>query len=467
MRDGEPVGLPDRHIDILIQLLTRAGQVVTKDALIEAAWKDVAVTDNSLEQAISSLRRTLGAPEGETPYIETLARRGYRFRADVPVTTSRYSDEALGALLAPHRAFVDGRAALESLDRDQVVRAYGVFEEITRTAPDYAPAHLGLANALALQFESVRAGASRDESTLARAVHHASEACRLDPSSGEAWATLSFLFHQSHDAEKAIAAGRRAASLEPDNWRHHFRLAYVSWGEERLRAAHRVLKLLPHFPYAHWMAATVHIARQALVEAEHELVAGAAAQDRQPSSGSFRAVGLHLLLGLVRLAAADERAALDEFNRELALKDGGHIYTHEACANAWCAIGAIHLRYGKREEAIEAFEHALADVKGYPVAMAARAAARAADDPSCRTALDGSLRELHSHGAVMEAAIAEAVYETIVGDAARAAETVGAALQQLPAGSSGWMIPVDPLLQVGAYGGTWEGVLTLLRSRAA
>jgi DNA-binding winged helix-turn-helix (wHTH) protein len=75
-RGGEPFELPDRQLDILLLLVSKAGQVVSKDALIDAAWKDVAVGDNSLEQAISALRRTLGvAPDGQS-WIETLARRG-------------------------------------------------------------------------------------------------------------------------------------------------------------------------------------------------------------------------------------------------------------------------------------------------------------------------------------------------------------------------------------------------------
>ena len=51
-REGEPVALPERHVDILLLLVSRAGQIVSKETLIEAAWKGVAVTDNSLEQAI-------------------------------------------------------------------------------------------------------------------------------------------------------------------------------------------------------------------------------------------------------------------------------------------------------------------------------------------------------------------------------------------------------------------------------
>ena len=56
-RDGEPLALPDRHTAILLLLVAKAGKIVTKEALLDAGWKDVAVGDNSLEQAISSLRR--------------------------------------------------------------------------------------------------------------------------------------------------------------------------------------------------------------------------------------------------------------------------------------------------------------------------------------------------------------------------------------------------------------------------
>ena len=83
-----------------------------------------------------------------------------------------------------------------------------------------------------------RSAASRRRSALTTAVHHADEACRLDPSSGEAWAALGLVSHQARDPERAVAAARRATALEPDNWRHHLRLAYVSWSEERLRTAH-------------------------------------------------------------------------------------------------------------------------------------------------------------------------------------------------------------------------------------
>src|SRR5262245_25094038 len=112
LRGSETLDVPDRHVDILLLLTSAAGRVVSKDALIEAAWKGVAVGDNSLEQAISSLRKTLGNQPDGAPFIETLARRGYRFIAAVAHHQARHSDDALHSLLSPYRAFVEGRAAL-------------------------------------------------------------------------------------------------------------------------------------------------------------------------------------------------------------------------------------------------------------------------------------------------------------------------------------------------------------------
>src|SRR6187399_227053 len=114
-RGAESLAMPARHLDVLAALIARAGQVVSKDALVDAAWRDVAVTDNSLEQAISSLRRTLGSDDRGEPYIQTVPRQGYRFAAAVESRAERVTDDALDAILAPHRAWVEGRAALETL----------------------------------------------------------------------------------------------------------------------------------------------------------------------------------------------------------------------------------------------------------------------------------------------------------------------------------------------------------------
>ncbi len=131
-RDGGAVAVSDRHLDVLEHLVGRAGTVVTKNALIDVAWRDVAVTDNSLEQAISALRRTLGVGPDDQPYIQTIPRQGYRFTGPVSRAAARASDATLDALLAPHRAWLEGRAALETLEADQMIRARAVFERMRR-----------------------------------------------------------------------------------------------------------------------------------------------------------------------------------------------------------------------------------------------------------------------------------------------------------------------------------------------
>src|SRR4029079_492704 len=135
------------------------------------------------------------------------------------------------------------------------------FAEVLRSSPEYASAHIGMANACIMRFEMTRADPAPDVAALAVAADHARDACRLDPQSGEAWATLGFVLDRTGDPIDARAAATRAVTLEPDNWRHRFRLSYISWGDERLRAAHQTLTLLPNFGLAHWLGAHVHAER--------------------------------------------------------------------------------------------------------------------------------------------------------------------------------------------------------------
>ena len=458
-RDGTAIRLPDRHFDVLHHLVAQAGATVPKDALIEAAWADVAVTDNSLEQAVSALRRTLGSAPDGTPYIATVPRRGYRFTATVARLAARESDASLDALLAPHRAWLEGRAALETLERDQIAGAREVFERVVASVPEHALAHIGLANACAMQFETTRADESPDAAALAAAGRHAREACRLDPQSGEAWATLGFVLDRTGNHADALAALRRAVSLEPDNWRHHFRLSYVSWGEERLRAARRTLALLPGFALAHWMVATVHVARNVLDPAARELEAGIAFQDHQADHTPFSAVGLHWMRGLVHLARGAADDALAELHRELACESANHLYGRECCANTWYAIGALHLRQDRLADARLAFQRALDRVAVHPLArMALVALSETAGTvpPSSRSDPGG-----------VDAAFGRAAMLVLRGEHAAAAQTVDDALAAAPAGNAGWLLPIEPLLNVSARPGVWEPALARLRARSS
>jgi DNA-binding winged helix-turn-helix (wHTH) protein/Flp pilus assembly protein TadD len=83
LRGTEVIPLSPKIIDLLLYLVARQSALVGKDELFSALWPDVAVTDNALTQAVSELRQALGDDPAKPTYIQTVARRGYRFIAPV------------------------------------------------------------------------------------------------------------------------------------------------------------------------------------------------------------------------------------------------------------------------------------------------------------------------------------------------------------------------------------------------
>lgn len=464
-RNGEEMRLGSRQIDLLIVLATRANQTISKEELIAATWGNIIVTTGSVDQALFHVRQNVPMPSGE-PLIETHARRGVRFVPPVSRverngerdgerrTQPRESDESIDAVLAQHRAFIEGRAGLESLDTTAIVRARGAFELVLQRTPEHASAHVGLANACALQFETTRTDVAPDVASLTLAYTHAREACRLKPRYGEAWATLGFVLERLGKRDDSLAAHRESIELEPDNWRHHLRLSAASWGEERLREARRTLQLLPGLPMAHWLAASVLVARGALDEAALELQEGLAdSHAERPGATQFTPIGLHYLYGLLMLAAGDIPLALHQFARELQHEDSGHLYAKEVAANSWYATGAARWRQGRREDALEAWLACVKRVPKHPLARAAMGEAPAAT----------------SHSGV-DRAIAQAVFLSVDDDRAKchaAAPAIEKAMSEAPAGNVGWLLPVEPMLAVATCPGPWRRLLTRLRSRAA
>ena len=103
--DGAPVVLTAKSFDVLGHLLEHRDRVVDKAELLDVVWRGRVVEENSLTQAVSMLRRALGAEAGDHRYIVTVPGRGYRFVADVQVVP----DEDPGAAAAPASASADLR----------------------------------------------------------------------------------------------------------------------------------------------------------------------------------------------------------------------------------------------------------------------------------------------------------------------------------------------------------------------
>lgn len=82
-RGGEPLEVPPRAFQVLCELARRPGQLVTKDALLDAVWGHRHINESALKNIVSQLRQALGDDAKESQIIQTAARRGYRFIAPV------------------------------------------------------------------------------------------------------------------------------------------------------------------------------------------------------------------------------------------------------------------------------------------------------------------------------------------------------------------------------------------------
>jgi predicted ATPase/DNA-binding winged helix-turn-helix (wHTH) protein len=91
LRNGVPVEIGSRAMDVLLALVRRHGEVATKSAIMADVWPGTVVEENNLTTQIATVRRVLGGASGDTPgadpggsrFILTIPGRGYRFIADV------------------------------------------------------------------------------------------------------------------------------------------------------------------------------------------------------------------------------------------------------------------------------------------------------------------------------------------------------------------------------------------------
>lgn len=93
-RGSESAALEARSMRLLLALAARAGQVVSVDELLNEVWPDVAVSPDSVYQAVASLRRVLGDDARQPVYIATAPRLGYRMVAAVAPWTEEPADDS-------------------------------------------------------------------------------------------------------------------------------------------------------------------------------------------------------------------------------------------------------------------------------------------------------------------------------------------------------------------------------------
>jgi TolB-like protein len=84
VRDGKPVAVTPKVFDALVLLVENAGRLITKEEFMKEIWAQAFVEDSTLAQSISQLRKALGDSE----VIDTVPKKGYRFRGAVRTVDS-------------------------------------------------------------------------------------------------------------------------------------------------------------------------------------------------------------------------------------------------------------------------------------------------------------------------------------------------------------------------------------------
>jgi transcriptional activator of cad operon len=110
-RGGQIERLDARTLRLLLHLANRAGETVSMEELLDSVWSGVVVTQDSVYQAVTQLRRLLGDDAKDPRYIVTVPRLGYRLVAAVSPWPSETIEPlpAADVLPAPRRPIYSRR----------------------------------------------------------------------------------------------------------------------------------------------------------------------------------------------------------------------------------------------------------------------------------------------------------------------------------------------------------------------
>ena len=373
--------------------------------------------------------------------------------------------------LDAYRAYMEGWLKLESMDLDLNAPAIRDFEKAIAIDPKYAIAFSGLANAEFVAYEMSRTTRAPNFRSLQSGIDHARHAIHLDPGLAEAHATLSFLLTSALKFDEARRSAQQAVSLEPDSWRHQYRLGHALWGEPRLRALDRALAIYPQFAYARFEMAMVHVARGELDTALDIVQHGAGEQDRQlRTTDRFPAVGFHYLLGALRAARGDYEGAIAEFDLEVDQAGQRRLYRAEYGASALVWRGFAALELHRTDDAVEAFQAAQSYVDSHPRALLglwiARTRQQKPDAARYRDQARVVVASIRRPDRTAEWSYASAYDAAADGRRDEAVAVLSQLLDSLPPSYVAWTIPIEPLFLTLRGDAGFEQLLTRLAERA-
>ena len=148
LRQSKPVALTPKVFDTLLILVENSGEIVTKDELMNRLWPDTFVEEDNLTFNIKQLRKTLNDDARHPIYIETVARRGYRFIASVEEVLSDQS--AASSQITQRIEFADNEPAGATLNHSRSTEQVAATPASIGVSTGISRKSLALSVALAL-----------------------------------------------------------------------------------------------------------------------------------------------------------------------------------------------------------------------------------------------------------------------------------------------------------------------------
>lgn len=124
--DGKPIRIGEPARNVLTALVERAGEVVERDDLIARAWRTPHLEESNLRSAIAAIRRMFNEAGCSRSYVDTVARRGYRFVEPVSFSDAAVARQDVPAPLAKvvgRDAFVEN--LVDDIRRRRLVTVVG------------------------------------------------------------------------------------------------------------------------------------------------------------------------------------------------------------------------------------------------------------------------------------------------------------------------------------------------------
>lgn len=278
-----PVSIGRRTMALLNALLVARGDVVSKAALMDAAWPSLYVEESNLTVQMAALRRRLGRTATGDEWIATFPRVGYRFAGAFSVEDADgRAAEAISGLPMPsvrppfdlqtYELYVRARGLLlQSPSGNNLARTY--LFNVLQQAPLFAAAHACLGIACfghALYF------GSEPETNRAAGIAHVRTAVSLDPEDPTARWASGFVHLYSGDIDEAQRDWEKALSVSPDHPEVLSKLGdlHVQDGNPKrgVELAERAIRLNPHaLVCAYWDLGFAHYAAGHYAEAVEAL----------------------------------------------------------------------------------------------------------------------------------------------------------------------------------------------------